>query len=173
MIPKPWAPSPRGGRAGLQLRQGRCHVWGWPDLGQRALVDKTGCASRRRQTGTCRGGKEKTPAGGRPGALCWRLPSPPALPPQCGSHRGRAALAGCFTACGLSLSYGGPYTFCVFIVSHSVVSDSATPWILARQAPLSMGFSRQEYWSGLPFPSPGDLPDPGTDPGSPALQADS
>ena len=43
---------------------------------------------------------------------------------------------------------------------------------LARQAPLSMGFSRQEYWSGLPFPSPGDLPDPGGKPGSPALQAD-
>ena len=41
------------------------------------------------------------------------------------------------------------------------------------QAPLSMGFSKQEYWSGLPFPSPGDLPDPGTEPGSPALQADS
>ena len=41
------------------------------------------------------------------------------------------------------------------------------------QAPLSRGFSRQEYWSGLPFPSPGDLPDPGIEAGSPALQADS
>ena len=41
------------------------------------------------------------------------------------------------------------------------------------QAPLSMEFSRQEYWSGLPFPSPGDLPDPGVEPTSPALQADS
>ena len=49
----------------------------------------------------------------------------------------------------------------------------ATPWTAARQAPLSMGFSRQEYWSGLPFPSPGDLPDPGIKPGSPALQVDS
>ena len=49
----------------------------------------------------------------------------------------------------------------------------ATPWTVARQAPLSMGFSRQEYWSGLPFPSPGDLPDPGIEPWSPALQADS
>ena len=48
----------------------------------------------------------------------------------------------------------------------------ATPWIVARQDPLSMGFSRQEYWSGLPFPSPGDLPNPGIEPGSPALQAD-
>ena len=46
------------------------------------------------------------------------------------------------------------------------------PWTVAFQAPLSMGFSRQEYWSGFPFPSPGDLPDPGTEPGSPALQAD-
>ena len=47
-----------------------------------------------------------------------------------------------------------------------------TPWTVAYQASLSMGFSRQEYWSGLPFPSPGDLPDPGIEPGSPALQAD-
>ena len=48
----------------------------------------------------------------------------------------------------------------------------ATPWTVACQAPLSMGFSRQEYWSGLPFPSPGDPPNPGIEPGSPALQAD-
>ena len=48
----------------------------------------------------------------------------------------------------------------------------ATPWTIAHQAPPSMGFSRQEYWSGLPFPSPGDLPDPGVEPRSPALQAD-
>ena len=48
----------------------------------------------------------------------------------------------------------------------------ATPWTVAYQAPLSMGFSRQEYWVGLPFPSPGDLPDPGIEPGSPALQTD-
>ena len=55
----------------------------------------------------------------------------------------------------------------------SVVSDSATPLTVAHQAPLSMGFLGQEYWSGLPFSSPGDLPDLGTEPGSPALQADS
>ena len=48
----------------------------------------------------------------------------------------------------------------------------ATLWMVANQAPPPMGFSRQEYWSGLPFPSPGDLPDPGIKPGSPALQAD-
>ena len=47
-----------------------------------------------------------------------------------------------------------------------------TPWTVAYQVPPSMGFSRQEYWSGLPFPSPGDLPNPGTKPGSPALQRD-
>ena len=48
-----------------------------------------------------------------------------------------------------------------------------TLWTVACQAPLSMRFSRQEYWSGLPFPSPGDLPDPGIEPRPPALQADS
>ena len=48
----------------------------------------------------------------------------------------------------------------------------ATPWIVAYQASLSMGFSRQQYWSGLPFPSPEDLPDPGIEPRSPVLQAD-
>ena len=47
------------------------------------------------------------------------------------------------------------------------------PWIVAHQAPLSMRFSRQEYWNGLPFPSPEDLPHPGDEPGPPALQADS
>ena len=48
----------------------------------------------------------------------------------------------------------------------------ATPWTVAYEVPPSMGFSRQECWSGLPFPSPGDLPYPGIEPGSPALQAD-
>ena len=54
--------------------------------------------------------------------------------------------------------------------SHSVMSDSLRPWE-AHQAPQSVGFSRQEYWSGLPFPSPADLPDPGIKPRSPTLQA--
>ena len=48
----------------------------------------------------------------------------------------------------------------------------ATPWTVAYQVPPSMGFSRQECWNGLPFPSPGDLPDPGIEPGSPTLQED-
>ena len=58
-------------------------------------------------------------------------------------------------------------------VSLSVVSDSETPWTVAHQAPLSMEFSRQKYWSGLPFLFPGDLLNPGMEPGSPALQAGS
>ena len=58
-------------------------------------------------------------------------------------------------------------------VSRSVVSDSASPWTIACQVLLSMEFPRQEYWSGLPFPSPGHLPNAGTDPRSPTLQVDS
>ena len=53
---------------------------------------------------------------------------------------------------------------------HSHVQFFATPWTVAYQAPLSMEFPRQEYWSRLPFPSPSDLPDPGMEPRSPALQ---
>ena len=58
---------------------------------------------------------------------------------------------------------------CVSVLSR--VQLFATPWTVAHQAPLSVGFPRQEYWSGLPFPPPGDLP-AGIKPGSPALQAD-
>ena len=58
------------------------------------------------------------------------------------------------------------------VKSLSYVWLFATPWTVAYQAPQSMGFSRQEYWSGLPFPSPGDLPKPRIEPGSPTLQAD-
>ena len=57
------------------------------------------------------------------------------------------------------------------VKSLSRVRLFETPWTVVHQAPLSMGFSRQEYWSGLPFPSPGDLPDPGIEARSPALQA--
>ena len=62
------------------------------------------------------------------------------------------------------------------VKSLSRVRLFATQWTVAHQAPLSMGLSRQEYWSGLPYPPPGDLPDPGinpTSPESPTLQADS
>ena len=55
--------------------------------------------------------------------------------------------------------------------ADSVVSDSATSWTVARQAPLPMGFSRQEHWSGLPFPPPGHLPEPGIKPASLASPA--
>ena len=58
------------------------------------------------------------------------------------------------------------------VKSLSRVQLFATPWAVAYQAPLSRGFSRQEYWSGLPFPSSGDLPNPGIEPRSPALEAD-
>ena len=56
--------------------------------------------------------------------------------------------------------------------SLSPVQLFATPWTIACQAPSSVGFSRQEYWSGLPFPPPGDLPDPGIELWSPTLHAD-
>ena len=62
---------------------------------------------------------------------------------------------------------------CVPALSLSQVRLFATPWTVARQAPLFMEFSRLEYWSGLPFPSPEDLPDPGIQCRSPALQAGS
>ena len=58
------------------------------------------------------------------------------------------------------------------VKSLSCVWLFAAPWTVAYKAPLSMEFSRQGYWSGLPFPSPGDLPNPGIEPGSPTLQAD-
>ena len=66
------------------------------------------------------------------------------------------------------------YRECVSVCQvASVVYDSVTPWAVVHQAPLCMGLSRQEYWSGLPSPPPGDLPNPGIKPRSPALQADS
>ena len=62
----------------------------------------------------------------------------------------------------------------MWLLSHfSSVRFFVTLWTVAHQAPLSMGFSRQEYWSGLPFPPPGDLRNPGIEPRSPELQADS
>ena len=58
----------------------------------------------------------------------------------------------------------------IAVQSLSLVQLFATPWTVAHQASLSTGFPRQEYWSGLPFPSPGDLSDPGLEPPSPELQ---
>ena len=59
---------------------------------------------------------------------------------------------------------------CALFLSH--VRLFATPWTVAHQAPLSVEFSRKEYWSGLPFPPSGDLPDPGLEPASPVWQVD-
>ena len=76
-------------------------------------------------------------------------------------------------------SYGGVTFHCTYILcmcmcsAASVVENSATLWTIARQAPQSMGFSRQENWNGFPYPSLGDFPDPGMKPSSPTLQADS
>ena len=67
----------------------------------------------------------------------------------------------------------GPLAKFVVSVVESLSRLFVTSWTVTRQAPTSVGFPRQEYWSGLPFPSPGDLPDPGIEPVSPAWQADS
>ena len=72
-----------------------------------------------------------------------------ALPPDHSPQNPKVCVCVCPLHCGVES------------VSHSVVSDSATPWTVAPQSPLSMGFPRQEYWSGLPFASPEDLPKPG------------
>ena len=71
------------------------------------------------------------------------------------------------------LQYRVNITFIYVLSCFSHVQLFAAPWSIAHQAPLSMGFSRQEYWSGLPFHSPGDLLNPGMEPGSPALNTDS
>ena len=63
-------------------------------------------------------------------------------------------------------------SLCTFCVICSVVPDCATPWTEAHLNPPTTEFSREEYWSGLLFPSPGDLPDPGIKPVSPDWQAD-
>ena len=76
-------------------------------------------------------------------------------------------------SCELAKKINSGLCVCV-CVSHSIISNSlATPWTGAHQAPLSTGITRQEYWSEVSFLSPGDLPDPGIEPGSPASQADS
>ena len=67
---------------------------------------------------------------------------------------------------------GSNMSHCCVVKLLSRVQLFASPWTVAYQAPPSMGFSRLEYWSGLPFPSPGNLPNPGIEPGSPAFQAD-
>ena len=77
------------------------------------------------------------------------------------------------TFCKLILKIPDTLSLVVVGLAAKSCPTLATPWTTACQAPPSMGFSRQEYWSGLPLPSPGDLPDPGIEPRSPASQADS
>ena len=81
-----------------------------------------------------------------------------------------------FTAALLIMAKGWKLSKCLLFGGGLAAKSCltlATPWTIAHQAPLSMGFPRQEYWSRLPFPSPGELPDPGIEPKSPALQAES
>ena len=73
---------------------------------------------------------------------------------------------------GIDRDFGMDMYLKVKVKSLSCVPLFVTPWTVAYQAPPSMGFSRQECWNGLPFPSPADLPDLGIEPGSPSLQAD-
>ena len=105
------------------------------------------------------------PASGRAACVCFSSPPLPAVPRPAppSEHSQRVCL----------ISIRSHITKESQSVSHTVVSDSAIPWTVARQAPPSMGFSRQEYWSGLPFPYPGDLPNSGIEPRPPTLQADS
>ena len=96
------------------------------------------------------------------GTWTWSCPS---LGLECTPHprppEGKSQTSSCGEGGGEGL---------LLLFSHSVTSSAfATPWTIARQAPLSMEFSRQEYWSGLSYPSPGDLPDPGIEPVAPAL----
>ena len=69
----------------------------------------------------------------------------------------------------LEISESGDNGLFIQRVLYNVPESFATPWTVAHQAPLSMGFPRQEYWSGLPFPTPGDLPNPGIEPTSTEL----
>ena len=97
------------------------------------------------------------------------LPFPPSPFPEC-------SIVG-ITVCNLfQISYFHLLLLLLLLSRFSRVRLCATPWTVARQVPLPMGFSRQEYWRGLPCPPPGDLPDPGIEPmssASPALQANS
>ena len=72
-----------------------------------------------------------------------------------------------------NLNFTVKMNVCVLSCFSCIPVDFVTMWTVAHQTPPSMGFSRQECWSGLPFPSPGDLSDPGIELESPALQADS
>ena len=107
-------------------------------------------------TGVLRWKSRAVSVGGRLGLPCWQLPP---------FHQGGRQSSGSYTGVGLPSFLGGGGS-----VAQSCLT-LVTPWTVVCQAPLSMGFSRQEYWSGLPFPSTGGLSHPGIETGSPALQA--
>ena len=94
------------------------------------------------------------------------VPSQRSLPPYIKQHPFPLILLSCSRNFIALITHG-------VCVSHSVMSNSATPWTVAHQAPLSMGFSRQEYWNEVPSPSLEDLANLGIEPRSPALQAGS
>ena len=97
---------------------------------------------------------------------------PSSVPTYMSSALSHQTLTENMTVLGVSKERTNRVCIYMKVKSLSRVQLFATPWTVAYQAPPSMGFSRQEYWSGLPFPSPKDLPDPGIEPGSPAFQAD-
>ena len=95
----------------------------------------------------------------------------------CNNHRKRIGKRIDTCLCMTESLFCTPETITTLLINYeSEVAQSCPtlcdPWAVAHQAPPSMGFSRQEYWSGLPFPSPGYLPNPGIKPRSPALQTD-
>ena len=107
-----------------------------------------------------------------PAALSSTCPYRAPYLPACGpTPAPRAELQGPVSSCPCLIPSTWSSVGCTCVLNLCHVQLLATPWTVARQAPLSMGFSRQESWSGLPFPSPGDLPDPGIKPRSPAFQA--
>ena len=97
--------------------------------------------------------------------LTWRIP----MTEECGRLQSIGSQESNITSNFRSMNL--PYLLNCQLLSH--VQLFVTLWTVAHQAPLSMGFSRQEYWRELPFPSPGDFPNPGIKSGSPALRADS
>ena len=89
------------------------------------------------------------------------------------SLRIQCLISACGVWCGFEFGLDVLEKSCAVLGRFNSVWLFATLWRVAHQAPLSMGFSRQEYWSGMTFPTPGDLPGPGMEPGSPASQAES
>ena len=109
--------------------------------------------------------------------LAWRIPGTgePGGLPSMGSHRVAhdwSDLAAAARTCGFLQRAVPELLELTLKVKVKSLNPVRLPWTVAYQAPPSMGFSRQEYWSGLPFPSPGDLSDPGIESRSPAFQAD-